>query len=128
MSSAAGRRKRAAPKVDVPPAPIPIPVVVVVAVPEDPLLRAAQAAGILLISQAQESMAQRERARPIDPSLTTISTNEVTTAVATRMRTQLPPGADMLESVPTAALEALLQVVADAALVTLTAGWARVVA
>ena len=125
MSSAAGRRKRAAPKVNVPPAPVPAPVV---AAPEDPLLRAAQAAGVLLISQAQESMAQREAARPIDPPLTTISTNEVVTAVATRMRTQLPTGADTLESVPTAALEALVQEVADAALVTLTAGWARVVA
>ena len=126
MSSAAGRRKRAAPKVNVPPAPVPSPDVV--AVPEDLLLRAAQAAGVLLISQAHESMAQRERARPIDPPLTTVSANEVTTAVATRMRTQLPPGADTLESVPTAALEALVQEVADAALVTLTAGWARVVA
>ena len=126
MSAAAGRRKRAAPELNVPPAPVPVTVVVVV--PEDPLLRAAQAAGVLLISQAQESMAQRERARPIDPPLTTISANEVTTAVATRMRTQLPPGADIQESVPTAALEALVQEVADAALVTLTAGWARVVA
>jgi hypothetical protein len=126
MSSAAGRRKRAAPKVDVPPAPVPIPVVV--AVPEDPLLCAAQAAGVFLISQAHESMAQREQARPIDPPLTTISANEVTTAVATRMRTQLSPGSDTLESVPTAALEALVQEVADAALVTMTAGWARVVA
>jgi hypothetical protein len=126
MSSAAGRRKRAAPKVDSPPAPAPAPVVVV---PDDPLLRAAQAAGVLLISQAQESMAQREEARPIDPPLTTISANEVTTAVATRMRMQLPLGSsDTLESVPTAALEALVQEVADAALVTLTAGWARVVA
>ncbi len=127
MSSAAGRRKRAAPKVDVPSAPEPAPVVVAV-MPDDPLLRAAQAAGVLLISQAQESMAQREAARPIDPPLTTISANEVTTAVATRMRTQLPPGTDTLESVPTAALEALVQEVADATLVTLTAGWARVVA
>ena len=128
MSSAAGRRKRAAPKVDVPPAPAPIPVSVVVAVPEDPLLRAAQAAGVLLISQAQESMAQREAARPIDPPLTTISPAQVTTAVATYMRSQLPPGADTQESVPTTALEALVQEVADAALITLTAGWARVVA
>jgi hypothetical protein len=127
MSAAAGRRKRAAPKVDVPPAPVPAPVPVVAA-PDDPLLRAAQAAGVLLISQAQESMAQREAARPIDPPLTTISANEVTTAVATRMRTQLPPGSTTKQSVPTAALEALVQEVADAALVTLTAGWARVVA
>ena len=128
MSCAAGRRKRAAPKVNVPPAPVHIPVSVVVAVPEDPLLRAAQAAGVLLISQAQESMAQRDAARPIDPPLTTISANEVTTAVATRMRTQLPPDSLTQQSVPTAALEALVQEVADAALVTLTAGWARVVA
>ena len=126
MSSAAGRRKRAAPKVNVPPAPVPVPVVV--AVPEDPLLRAAQAAGVLLISQAHESMAQRERARPIDPPLTTISANEVTTAVATRMRTQPSPDSTTKQSVPTAALEALVQEVADAALVTLTAGWTRVVA
>jgi hypothetical protein len=125
LSSAAGR-KRAAPKVDVP--PVPVSVVVAVRMPNDPLLRAAQAVGVLLISQAQESMAQRERAQPIDPPLTTISANEVTTVVAARMRTQLPPGADTLESVPTAALEALVQEVADAALVTLTAGWVRVVA
>jgi len=44
------------------------------------------------------------------------------------MRSQLPLGADTQESVPTAALEALVQEVADAALVTLTAGWTRVVA
>ncbi len=73
-------------------------------------------------------MAQREAARPIDPPLTIISANEVTTAVAARMRTRLPPSSNTQESVPTAALEALLQEVADAALVTLTAGWTRVVA
>jgi hypothetical protein len=121
MSSAAGRRKRAAPKVQHAPAPV-------VVVPEDPHLRGDQAAGVLLISQAQESMALREAARPIDPPLTTISANEVTTAVAAHMRTQLPPGADAQESVPAAALEALVQEVADAALITLTAGWTRVVA
>ena len=121
MSSASGRRKRAAPKVQHAPAPV-------VVVPEDPHLRAAQAAGVLLISQAQESTAQREAARPIDPPLTTISANEVVTAVATRMRSKLPPYADTQESVPTTALEALVQEVADAALVTLTAGWTRVVA
>jgi hypothetical protein len=121
MSSAAGRRKRAAPKVQHVPAPV-------VVVPEDPQLRGAQAAGVLLISQAQESMAQREAARPIDPPLTTISANEATTAVAARMRTRLPPSSNTKESVPTAALEALVQEVADAALVTLTAGWTRVVA
>jgi hypothetical protein len=120
MSSAAGRRKRAAPKVQHASAPV--------VVPEDPHLRAAQAAGVLLISQAQESKAQREAARPIDPPLTTISANEVVTAVAAHMRSKLPPDADTQESVPTAALEALVQEVADAALVTLTAGWARVVA
>jgi hypothetical protein len=115
------RRKRAALKVQHAPDPV-------VVVPEDPHLRAAQAAGVLLISQAQESMAQRETARPTDPPLTTISANEVTTAVAARMRTRLPPSSNTQESVPTAALEALVQVVADAALVTLTAGWTRVVA
>ena len=45
MSSAAGRRKRAAPKVQHAPAPV-------VVVPEDPLIRAARAAGVLLISEA----------------------------------------------------------------------------
>jgi hypothetical protein len=120
-ASAAGRRKRAAPKVQHAPAPVVI-------TPEDPQLRAAQAAGVLLISQAQESMALREAARPIDPPLTTVSANEVATAVATRMRTQLFPGADTRESVPTAALEALVHEVADAAVATLTACWTRVVA
>ncbi len=121
MSSAAGRRKRAAPKVQHAPAPV-------VVVPDDSQLRAAQAAGVLLISQAQESIALREAARPIDPPLTTISANEVTTAVAARMRAQLPGGSKTKESMPTAALEALVQEVADAALVTLTAGWTRVLA
>jgi hypothetical protein len=120
MSSATGR-KRAAPKVQHVPAPV-------VVVPEDPHLRAAQAAGVLLISQAQESMAQREAARSIDPPLTTISANQVVTAVATRMRKRLSPDADTRELVPTAALEALVQEVADAALVSFTADWTRVVA
>jgi hypothetical protein len=123
MSSAAGRRKRAAPKVQHVHAPAPI-----VVVPEDPHFRAAQAAGVLLISQAQESMAQREAARPIDPPLTTISAKEVVTALATHMGSKLPPDADTQESVPTAALEVLVQEVADAALATFTAGWTRVVA
>jgi hypothetical protein len=122
MSSAAGRRKRAAPQVQHAPAPI------VVIVPEDPQLRAAQAAGVLLISQAHESIALRAAARPIDPPLTTVSLAQVTTAVATYMHSQLPPGADTPESVPTTVIEALVQEVADAALVTLTAGWTRVVA
>ena len=121
MSSAAGRRKRAAPKVQHAPAPI-------VVIPEDPQLRAAQAAGVLLISQAQESMALRDAARPIDPPLTIISANEVVTAVATRIRTRLSPSSKTQQSVPTAALEALVQEVADAAVVTFTAGWTRVVA
>jgi hypothetical protein len=73
-------------------------------------------------------MALRDAARPVDPPLTTISANEVVTAVAARMRTRLPPSSNTQESVPTAALEALVQEVADSALVTLTAGWMRVVA
>jgi hypothetical protein len=73
-------------------------------------------------------MSQREAAHPIDPPLTTISPAEVATAVAARMRTRLPRGSNNKESVPTAALEALVQEVADAALVTLTVGWTRVVA
>jgi hypothetical protein len=116
--STAGRRKRTAPKTQHTPNDIPV----------DPQLRAAQAAGVLLISQAQESMAARQAARPIDPPRTTISPEEVATAVAARMRAQMPRGCATEESVPTEALEALVQEIADAALVTLNAGWPRVVA
>jgi hypothetical protein len=117
MSSAAGRRKRTAPKTTH--APV---------TPVDPHVRAAHAAGVLLISQAQESMAARHAARSRDPLRTTISPEEVATAVAARMRAQMPPGSATEESVPTEALEALVQEIADAALVTLNAGWSRVVA
>jgi hypothetical protein len=44
------------------------------------------------------------------------------------MRAQMPPGYATKESVPTEALEALVQEIADAALVTLNAGWTCVVA
>jgi hypothetical protein len=91
-------------------------------------VRNAQAAGVLLISQAQESMAARQAARPSDPPRTTISPEEVATAVATYMGAQMPPGSAIKESVPTEALEALVQQVADVALVTLVTGWTRVVA
>jgi hypothetical protein len=117
MSSAAGRRKRAAPKAQYAPESVPV----------DHHLRNAQAAGVLLIAQAQQSMAARQAARPIVPPRTTISPEEVATAVAASMRSQLPPGSATKESVPTEALEALVQEIADAALVTLTAGWTRVV-
>jgi hypothetical protein len=43
-------------------------------------------------------------------------------------RARLPLSSNTQESVPTAALEALVQEVADAALLTLTSGWTRVVA
>jgi hypothetical protein len=73
-------------------------------------------------------MADRQAARPIDPPRTTISPEEVATAVATCMLVQMPQGSDAKESVPTEALEALVQEIADAALITLAAGWTRVVA
>jgi hypothetical protein len=115
--STAGRRKRAAPKTQ--PAP---------SLDVDSQARNAQAAGVLLISQAQESMAALHAAQPIDPPRTTISPEKVVTAVAARMRTQMPPGSATKQSVPTEALEALVQEIADAALVTLNSGWTRVVA
>ncbi len=94
----------------------------------DPQVRAAHAAGVLLISQAQESMAAHQAARSRDPPRTTISPEEVVTAVAARMRAQMPRGCATEESIPTAALEALVQEIADAALVTLNTGWTRVMA
>jgi hypothetical protein len=116
MSSFTARRKRAAPTEVQHASDIPV----------DPQVRAAQAAGVLLISQAQESMAARQAARPIDPPLTIISPGEV--AAATRiMRAQMPLRSSTQESVPTEALETLVQEIADAALITLTAGWTRVV-
>jgi hypothetical protein len=117
-TAASGRRKRAAPKVRHVPNDVPV----------DPQLRNVQAAGVLLISQARDSMTACQAARPIDPPRTTISPEQVATAVAARMRSQMPPGSAAKESVPTEALEALVQEIADAALITLTAGWTRVVA
>jgi hypothetical protein len=116
--STAGRRKRAAPNTQHTSSDVPV----------DPQLRNAQAAGVLLISQAQQSMADRQAARPIDPPRTTVSPEEVATAVATCMLVQMPQGSDAKVSVSTEALEALVQEIADAALVTLAAGWTRVVA
>jgi hypothetical protein len=120
--SAVGRCKRAAPKTKTEHPPNDVPV--------DPQLRNAQAAGVLLISQARESIADRRAPRPImiDPPLTIISPEEVALAIATCMRSQLPPGSATKEMVPTEALEALVQEIADAALITLTAGWTHVVA
>jgi hypothetical protein len=117
MSSAAGQRKRAVPKAQHAPD-----------IPGDPQVRNALAAGVLLISQSQASMAARQAARPTDPPLTAISPEEVTSAVAARMRTLMPPGSEAKESVPTEALGALVQQVADTALVIFIAGWTRVVA
>ena len=111
------RRKRAAPKTQFTPS-----------LDVDSQARNAQAAGVLLLSQAQQSMADRQAARPMDPPRTTIAPEEVATAVAARMRSQLPPGSSAKESVSAEALEALVQEIADAALVTLAAGWTRLVA
>jgi hypothetical protein len=116
-STAAGRRKRATPMAQH-----------ASVVPADPQVRNAQAAGVLLISQAQESLAAHQAARPIDPPLTTISPEEVATVVASHMRAQMPPGSATKESVPTEALEALVQMIVDAALVVYVTGWARVLA
>jgi hypothetical protein len=114
--STACRRKRAVPKTRFTPS-----------LDVDSQARNTQAAGVLLISQAQESVAARRAARPIDPPRTSISPEEVATAVAARMRSQLPPGSATRQLVSTEALEALVQEIADAALVTFNTGWARVV-
>jgi hypothetical protein len=107
------RRKRAAPKTQHAPD-----------VPVDPQVRNAQAAGVLLISQAQESMIACQAARIIDdPPRTIISPEGVATAVATRMCLQMPQGSDVKQSVPTEVLEALVQQISDAALVTFNKGW-----
>jgi hypothetical protein len=118
--STAGRRKRAAPNTKTQHAPDDVPV--------DPQLRNAHAAGVLLISQARESVADRQATRPIVPLLTIISPKEVATAVAACMRSQMPFGSAAKESVPTEALEALVQEIADTALVPLKVGWTRMVA
>jgi hypothetical protein len=116
-TAAVGRRKRTAPTA-----------LHVSFIPVDPQKRAAHAAGVLLISQAQECMGALHAARPIDPPLTAISPEEMATAVAARMCAQMPSGCVTKESAPTEALEALVQEIADATLVTLNAGWPRVVA
>ncbi len=94
----------------------------------DPQLHNAQAAGVLLVSQARESMTSRQAAQPIDPPRTTISPEGVATAVAARMRSQMPPRSAAKVSVSTEALETLVQQIADAALVAFNAGWTRLVA
>jgi hypothetical protein len=60
--------------------------------------------------------------------LTTISLNEVATAVVKRLRAQMPCDSATTESVPTEVLAALVQEIADTARVALVTGWARVVA
>ncbi len=117
--STAGRRKRAAPNTKTQHAP---------SLDVDSQARNAHAAGVLLISQARDSMTACQAARPMDPPRTTISPEEVATAVAAYMRSQMSPGSAAQESVSSETLEALVQEIADAALVTLTAGWTRVVA
>ena len=117
--STAGRRKRAAPNTKTKHAP---------SLDVDSQARNAQAAGVLLISQARESMTACQATRPIDPPRTTISPEELATAVAAYMRSQMPPGSAAKVSVSAEALEALVQEIADAALVTLAAGWTRVLA
>ena len=130
MSSAAGRRKRAAPK-HAPPEPTSAPasasVAVVVAHP-----RASDFATINIpIAVAREAAAAFEARRPVDPPLTTTSPHAVAASIATRIATQLPtrlPHATDHVRVPSAAVEALVQQVATAALDVLTSGWTRVVA
>ncbi len=61
-------------------------------------------------------MAERKATRPLDPPRTTITPEEVATAVATRARSRIPQRFDAKESVPTEALEALVQEIADATL------------
>jgi hypothetical protein len=129
MSSAAGRRKRAAPK-HTPSAPASAPtsasIAVVVAHP-----RANDFATINIpIAVAREAAAAFEARRPVDPPLTTTSPHAVAASIATRvamqLHTRLPHATDRVR-VPSAAVEALVQQVATAALDVLTSGWMRVV-
>jgi len=72
-----------------------------------------------------------DAARIPDPPLVPVSPADVATAVAARLRTQLPqrlPQSQTRTSLPTAAFEALVTQVASEAVDVLAAAWPRVVA
>jgi hypothetical protein len=72
-----------------------------------------------------------EAVRIPDPPLVSVSPADVATAVAARLRTQLPqrvPRSQTRTSLPTAAFEALVMQVASEAVDVLAAAWPRVVA
>ena len=125
MSSAAGRRKRAAPKHA--PSPFAPKTATAVAHP-----RASDFASINIpIAVAREAAAAFDARRPVDPPHTTTSPHAVAASVATRVAAQLPtrlPHATDPVRVPSAAVEALVQQVTTAALDVFTTGWTRVVA
>ena len=123
-SAAAGRRKRAAPKPTQPPASAHAP-----APAADTRLRVLADNNIPL-AVAREAYAAAEATRPVDPPLTTLAPQQLPASVHAFIQTQLPkriPRATMHVTVPTAAVEALVQQAATAALAVLAAGWPRVV-
>ena len=125
MSGSAGRRKRAAPKAQRNPVPVPVD--------DDPQPHrtCVSSSSNIPIAFARDAAAAAEATRPVDPPMTAVSPHDLATSVVARMQTQIPkrlPRSKTQVPVPTAALEALVQEVATAALDALTAGWTRVVA
>ena len=123
-SSTAGRRKRAAPTPIQHPTPAITP-----ATATNARLRVL-ADDNIPIAVAREAYAAAEATRPVDPPLTTLSPHDLAASVITRIQLQLPkriPRATMQVTVPTEAVETLVQKAAAAALAVLAAGWPRVV-
>jgi hypothetical protein len=121
-SSTAGRRKRAAPKPIQPQPPTSTPATTT-------RLRVL-ADDNIPIAVAREAYAAAEATRPVDPPRTTLSPHDLAASVFTRIQAQLPkciPRAQTPVTVPTEAVEALVQQAATAALAVLAAGWPRVV-
>jgi hypothetical protein len=121
-SATAGRRKRAAPKPIPPPTSAP-------ATNTNTRLRVL-ADDNIPIAVAREAYAAAEATRPVQPPLTTLTPHDLAASVTARMQTQLPkriPRAKTQVTVPTEAVEALVQQAATAALAVLAAGWPRVV-
>ncbi len=124
-SSSSRRRKRAEPK----PQPASAPVVT-----RQPQPRTTYPSGLvshLPIAVCREAAMAADAARIPDPPLVSVSPDDVATAVAARLHTQLPqrvPGSQTRTSLPTAAFEALVTQVASEAVDVLAAAWPRVVA
>ncbi len=124
MSSAAGRRKRAAPKPIQPQPPAPAPA----ATNTTTRLRVL-ADDNIPIAVAREAYAAAEATRPVDPPLTTLTLHDLAASVTACMYTQLPkriPHCTTQVTVSTEAVEALVQQAATAALAVLATGWPRV--